>query len=72
MTERQPRLTGEQLIKILSSHGFTITRVRGSHHVLKHPDGRMTVVPVHKGELIGPGLLKKILRDTDLEYSDLK
>jgi predicted RNA binding protein YcfA (HicA-like mRNA interferase family) len=27
---------------------------------------------VHAGELIGPGLLLKILRDTELDKNDLK
>ena len=43
-----------------------LPRVRGSHHFLKHPDGRATVVPVHSGENIGPGLLNKILSDCEL------
>lgn len=30
---------------------------------MKHPDGRITVVPVHAKENIGPGLLLKILKD---------
>ncbi|MGD0627063.1 MAG: hypothetical protein ABSB32_20440 [Thermodesulfobacteriota bacterium] len=24
---------------------------------MRHPDGRCTVIPVHSGEIIGPGLL---------------
>ena len=32
-----------------------------------HTDGRRTVVPVHAGETIGPGLLSKILKDVDME-----
>ena len=47
-------------------------RVKGSHHFLRHPDGRCTVVPVHAGEIIGPGLLLKILRDTELDKKELK
>jgi predicted RNA binding protein YcfA (HicA-like mRNA interferase family) len=39
--------------------------------MLRHPDGRATVVPVHAGETIGPGLLSKILRDTDLSKKEL-
>jgi predicted RNA binding protein YcfA (HicA-like mRNA interferase family) len=63
---RLPRLTGAQLIKLLESAGFNDTRVRGSHHFLRHSDGRVTVVPVHSNEIIGPGLLSKILRDCEL------
>lgn len=38
---------------------------------MKHPDGRYTVVPVHAGEVIGVGLLLKILKDTELSKDDL-
>ena len=61
-----PRLTGKRVVSTLRHAGFTVLRVKGSHHFLHHPDGRNTVVPVHSGEEIGPGLLTKILRDCDL------
>jgi predicted RNA binding protein YcfA (HicA-like mRNA interferase family) len=69
---RRPRLTGKQLIGLLANHGFVAVRVRGSHHVMKHPDGRQTVVPVHAGEVIGPGLLRKIMNQAELSDEDLK
>jgi len=28
----------------------------------KHPDGRITIIPYHSGEKIGPGLLNKIIK----------
>jgi predicted RNA binding protein YcfA (HicA-like mRNA interferase family) len=59
-------LPARKVIKILSSLGFKIVRKRGSHVVLKHPDGRITVVPVHATEKIGPGLLLKIIKDAKL------
>ena len=46
--------------------GFEVVRVKGSHHFMRHPDGRTTVVPVHAGEATGRGLLSKILRDCEL------
>ena len=61
-----PSLTGKELLSILKSAGFVVLRVKGSHHFLHHADGRSTVVPVHAGETIGPGLFAKILRDCDL------
>jgi predicted RNA binding protein YcfA (HicA-like mRNA interferase family) len=67
-----PNLKGREVIKILSRYGFSVIRVKGSHHFLRHPDGRCTVVPVHAGELIGQGLLLKILRDAELDKNDLK
>ncbi|MGB2982690.1 MAG: type II toxin-antitoxin system HicA family toxin [Candidatus Bipolaricaulia bacterium] len=67
---RLPRLTGEELINILQKAGFSSVRIRGSHHFLRHPDGRVTIVPVHSGETIGPGLLSKILRDCELSRDE--
>ena len=61
-----PSLAGKELLSILKKAGFEVLRVKGSHHFLHHPDGRSTVVPVHSGETIGPGLFAKILRDCDL------
>lgn len=57
---------------MLQQLGFELLRVKGSHHFMRHPDGRTTVVPVHAGEVIGPGLLSKILRDTKLTKDELK
>lgn len=68
---RHPRITGHQLIRALQKLGFTVLRTKGSHHYLKHEDGRCTVVPVHAGEIIGPGLLMKIIRDCEIEIEDL-
>lgn len=68
---RLPRLKGKELIRILESAGFSVIRTRGSHSFLRHPDGRTTVVPVHAGETIGPGLLRAILRDVELTLNEL-
>lgn len=37
---------------------------------LRHPDGRATVVPVHPGEDIGRGLLRKIIRDAGVDVEE--
>jgi predicted RNA binding protein YcfA (HicA-like mRNA interferase family) len=69
---RNPRITGSELVVILTKEGFETIRVRGSHHFLRHEDGRSTVVPVHSGETLGPGLLHKILRDCHFTVEDLR
>lgn len=68
---RLPRLKGKELIRILERAGFQAIRTKGSHTFLKHEDGRATVVPVHAGETIGPGLLRAILRDVELTLAEL-
>ena len=69
---RRKRLTGKELIRALKNAGFEVVRVQGSHHRLRHADGRVTTVPVHAGETIGPGLLSQILRDCDLTHDQLE
>ena len=49
-----------------------VVRVKGSHHFLQHPDGRVTVIPAHSGETIGPGLMDKILHDCGLSREELQ
>jgi predicted RNA binding protein YcfA (HicA-like mRNA interferase family) len=65
-------VTGRHLIHALRILGFEVIRRKGSHHFLRHPDGRCTVVPVHRGETIGRGLLAQILRDCELAREDLQ
>ncbi len=67
---RRPRMTGADVLSALSRAGVMIMRIRGSHHFVRHDDGRRTVVPVHSGEIIGPGLLQKILRDCGMSMDE--
>ena len=67
-----PSLTGKQVIDALQRSGFVVMRIKGSHHYMRHADGRATVVPVHAGETVGPGLLSKILRDCELTRNELQ
>jgi len=68
--KRLPSLTGNQVIKALGKAGFYVLRQKGSHVYLKHPDGIATVVPVHKGESMGRGLLRTVLKDADLSRDE--
>jgi predicted RNA binding protein YcfA (HicA-like mRNA interferase family) len=67
-----PSLTGNEMIKALRKAGFAVVRVKGSHHQLKHADGRKTTVAVHGKETLGPGILLKILRDVEMTRDDLR
>ena len=67
---RFPALEGKEVVEVLQGFGFLMERQRWSHVFLKHLDGRVTVVPVHAGETIGPGLFTKILRDVKLTRED--
>ncbi|HOU12417.1 MAG TPA: type II toxin-antitoxin system HicA family toxin [Anaerolineae bacterium] len=66
-----PVIHSSTLIKALQKAGFQVTRQRGSHVRLCHPDGRIVTVPVHAGQDVGRGLLRKILRDAELSVEEL-
>ena len=53
----------KKVIKALTKIGFNVVRQKGSHVIMKHSDGRVTVIPVHPREEIGRGLLMKIIKD---------
>ncbi len=40
-----------ELLRLVEQHGWRLHRVRGSHHVLKKPDGSTFAVPVHHGKV---------------------
>jgi predicted RNA binding protein YcfA (HicA-like mRNA interferase family) len=53
---RSPRVTGSELIAALTRDGFQVIRVRG----FSSPRGwGATVIPVHSGGTIGPGLFEQ-------------
>ena len=64
---RLPRVTGAHVVGSLRKAGFTVVRQRGSHVMMKHLDGRSTVVPIHSGETTGVGLLSKIQKDIAID-----
>ena len=66
MSGKLPAVTGGEVVRALERDGFEVARINGSHHILRHPDGRATTVPVHAGETLGPGLMGRILRDCNM------
>ena len=68
-------ISAKELIKILEKIDFEAVHQKGSHVRMKHADGRRTTIPVHSGERVGVGLLRKIMRDVNLsrdEFEKLK
>jgi predicted RNA binding protein YcfA (HicA-like mRNA interferase family) len=65
-----PAVSGAQTIKALEKAGFALVRTKGSHHMMKNPEGRFTVVPVHQGRDIPPGTLRRIIRDSGLSVAE--
>lgn len=59
--------TPKELMKDLKKDGWYIDRIKGSHHILKHPikAGRVTI-PLHKEDL-KPKILQTILKQAGLK-----
>jgi predicted RNA binding protein YcfA (HicA-like mRNA interferase family) len=65
-----PILKPQEVIRILEKIGFVEVRQRGSHKQFRHPDGRGTTVPFHKGRDIAPRLLRQIASDIGLTIEE--
>lgn len=66
-----PTISGKKLIQFLKNIGFEVVRIKGSHHRMKHEDGRITTIPVHNNDDLPKGLLRKIIReDIEMELGE--
>jgi predicted RNA binding protein YcfA (HicA-like mRNA interferase family) len=72
MSRKLPALTAADLLRALRRAGFTIERVKGSHHHLRHAErpALRVVVPVHRGDLPA-GTVAAILRQAGLSQDEL-
>ena len=62
MSARLPAVAPRKLIRVLEREGWQLDRVKGSHHVFRHPGfPNRVVVPMHRRDL-APGTLNTILK----------
>ena len=65
-------IDAQTMEKLLFHLGFQRIRQKGSHAFYRHPDGRATTVPHHKGRVLARPLIREILREIEItvdEYS---
>jgi len=72
MSGKLPRVTAEEVIKVLERVGFSLARQSGSHRIYKNREGKRVTVPYHAGKVLHPKVLKSILRDADLTVDEFK
>jgi predicted RNA binding protein YcfA (HicA-like mRNA interferase family) len=72
MSEKLPRLTAREIMRVLQRRGFSISRSSGSHQIFKDAAGRRVTLPVHTGKIIHPKVLQSILHDMDMTAEELK
>ncbi len=65
-----PVLKPSEAVALLKELGFSETRQKGSHKHYRHPDGRSTTIPFHKGRDISPILLRQIAHDIGMTIGE--
>jgi predicted RNA binding protein YcfA (HicA-like mRNA interferase family) len=63
-----PVISGAQAVRALERAGFVQVGTRGSHVRLKHTDGRIAIVPLHRQ--LAAGTLRSILRQAHLSVGE--
>jgi predicted RNA binding protein YcfA (HicA-like mRNA interferase family) len=69
MSPALPQVSGRDVLRALEGAGFAHTSTKGSHAKLRHPDGRVVIVPLHKS--VARGTLSSILRQAGLTTAQL-
>jgi predicted RNA binding protein YcfA (HicA-like mRNA interferase family) len=65
-------IDAQTMEKLLFRLGYQRIRQKGSHVFYRHPDGKTTTVPHHKGRVLARPLIREILQDIEIsvdEYS---
>ena len=63
-------IDARQMERLLFRLGFEKVRQKGSHAFYRHPDGRTTTLPHHKGRLLARPLVREILREIEIAVQD--
>ena len=66
-----PSVKAKKLLSALIAIGWIIKRQSGSHRTLSRPGYQDFIFAFHDGEEIGPRMLTRIAKHTDLKPSDL-
>jgi len=66
------QVSGKALATAVQRKGWSLARVKGSHHIFVMPGRReRIVVPVHGNRPLKIGLLRALMKIAELEDSDL-
>ncbi len=67
-----PQISGIELVKVLSKHGFVVVRQKGSHIRLeKNTESGIIKLTVPNHRVLKKGTLNRILKDAGLEKEDI-
>ena len=63
-------ISATKLEKFILELGFKKIRQKGSHVFYRHPDGRVTTIPFHKGRILARPLIREILREIEVSIDE--
>ncbi len=63
-------IDSSKMEKLLFKLGFEKVRQKGSHVFYRHPDGRYTTVPHHKGRMLARPLIREILKEIKIDVEE--
>ncbi len=61
-----------ELLRFLLRNGYIESRQTGSHLILKHPERKTIVLPMHRGKDLPKGLFLKILKDAGFTIEEFR
>jgi predicted RNA binding protein YcfA (HicA-like mRNA interferase family) len=64
-------LSGKEFARVLERHGWTLARIKGSHHVYTKAGSPPISVPVHGSKALKIGLQRHLMKQAGLSASDL-
>lgn len=61
-----------EVVSFLIGKGYSESRQTGSHLILKHPERKTVVVPIHRGRDLPKGLFLRILKDAGFTLEEFR
>jgi len=66
------QVSGKELAAIVKRKGWSLARVKGSHHIFIKPGRReRLVIPIHGNHPLKIGLLRSLMKIAELAEADL-
>jgi predicted RNA binding protein YcfA (HicA-like mRNA interferase family) len=72
MSEKLPRVTANEIIKIVEKLGFSFSRQSGSHKIYMNDEGKRVTIAYHSGKILHPKVIKSILVDVGISVDEFK
>jgi predicted RNA binding protein YcfA (HicA-like mRNA interferase family) len=70
MSQKFPKVTAAETIKVIERVGFVLVRQSGSHMIYKNKVGKRVTIPFHDQKILHPKILKNILCDAELSVEE--